>query len=123
MHSVSEKLGGAVKSARLEKHITQKQLAERLSITPHYLMSIENKQQIPSGELLFRIVRELNISADTIFYPEQKYGCELINRLHILLDKYEEHDLELIITMLQILLQAKCLEGGDLQCRIRCPYT
>ena len=102
--------------------MTQKQLAERLSISPHYLMSIENKQQIPSGDLLFRIIRELDISADTIFYPEQDYGCELVNRLHILLGKYEEHDLELIIAMLQTLLQAKCLEGGDLQCRIRCPY-
>ena len=67
MHKVSDKLGHVIRSARLEKHLTQKQLAKRLSITPHYLMSIENKKQIPSCDLLFRIIRELEISADTIF--------------------------------------------------------
>jgi len=61
-----------IKTARNEKQLTQKQLAERLSITPHYLMSIENKQQIPSCDLLFRIIRELELSADTIFYPEHE---------------------------------------------------
>jgi len=50
MQGVSEKLGGLIKSARLEKQLTQKSLAERLFITPHYLMSIENGKQIPKGE-------------------------------------------------------------------------
>ena len=63
-------LGGAVKSARLEKRLTQKKLAGRLSITPHYLMSIENKHQIPSCDVLFLIVRELELFADDIIYPE-----------------------------------------------------
>lgn len=121
MHSVSEKLGGVVKVARLEKHLTQKQLANRLSISPHYLMSIENKKKIPSSELLFQIIRELDISADTIFYPEHGYGCELVNRLHVLLGKCDEHDIELILAMLQTLLHAKCTEGDELQCRTKCP--
>ena len=111
-----------MKAARLEKHLTQRQLAERLSITSHYLMSIENKKQIPSSDLLFLIIRELDISADTIFYPEHGDACELVNRLHILLNKFEEHDIELIIAMLQTLLHAKCLEGGELHCRIKCPH-
>jgi len=70
MNRISDKLGSVIKLARLEKHLTQKELAERLSITPYYLMSIENKQQIPGSELLFLIIRELDISSDTIFYPE-----------------------------------------------------
>jgi len=65
-------LGGVIKSTRKEKHLTQKQLAERLFISTRYLMSIENKKQIPSCNLLFRLVRELGISAGTIFYPEHK---------------------------------------------------
>lgn len=122
MHSVSEKLGGVVKAARLEKHFTQKQLAERLSITPHYIMSIERRKKIPSSELLFRIIRELDISADTIFYPTEGRICELVDRLHILLRKCEEHDIEFVIAILQTLLQEKCLEGGDPRCLTNCPY-
>jgi len=122
LNSVSLKLGSVVKTARKEKHLTQKQLAERLSITPHYLMSIENRKQIPSSDLLFKIIRELDISADTIFYPEHGRDCELLNRLHILLSRFEEHEIELVITMLQILLHVKCAEGGDPQCHIKCPH-
>jgi len=62
-------LGSVVKSARLEKHMTQRQLAERLSISTHYLMSIENKQQIPSSELLFCVIRELDIPGENTYHP------------------------------------------------------
>jgi len=119
---VCEKLGNAVKTARIEKNLTQQQLAARLSISPHYLMAIENRNQIPSSKVLFRIIRELNISADAIFYPEQGHDCELVNRLHIMLDRFGEQDIEHIIAVLQVLLQAKCAEGGDLQCRLKCPH-
>ena len=122
MLSVYEKLGGVVKTARIEKHMTRKELAIRLSISVQYLMTIENKQQIPGSELLYRIIRVLDISADLIFYPEHGQDCELVNRLHILIGRLEETNVELAISILQVLLQAKCAEGGDPQCRIKCPH-
>ena len=122
IHSVSEKLGSVVKAARKKRNLTQKQLAERLSITPQYLMSIENRKQIPGSSLLFLIIRDLDLSADEIFYPEHGNECELVNRLSIMLCRFEEHDIELIISMLQVLLQAKCSEGVDTQCRFKCPF-
>jgi len=116
LHSVAEKLGSVIKTARVEKHLTQKELAERLSITPYYLMSIENKQQIPSSELLFHLIRELDISSDAIFYPEHSYDCELVNSLNVLLNKSEERDIAMIITVLQTLLDIKKDVGGGLLC-------
>ena len=113
MHKVSDKLGSVIKSARLGKHLTQKQLAERLSITPHYLMSIENKQQIPSSDLLFRIIRELEISADMIFYPENEHANPLIKKLQVLLSKCDERDVTVIIATLQSLQQIKNPAGGE----------
>ena len=68
--NIVDRLGGVVKSARLERHLTQKQLAGQLAISTHYFMSIENMKQLPSCDLLLRIVRELDIPADCIFYPE-----------------------------------------------------
>jgi transcriptional regulator with XRE-family HTH domain len=62
--------GAAVKSARLLMNITQKQLSENLHITTRYLKAIENSGRKPSYDLLVRIVRELDIPAVTVFYPE-----------------------------------------------------
>ena len=107
MHKVTDNLGSIIKSARLEKHLTQKQLAKRLFITPHYLMSIENKKQIPSCDLLFRIIRELEISADTIFYPEYEHDHALVGKLRILLSRCDEKDINVIIATLQSLLENK----------------
>ena len=107
MHKVSDKLGSIIKSSRLDKHLTQKQLAQRLSITPHYLMSIENKKQIPSCDLLFRIIRELEISADAIFSPEYEHDNVLVGKLRILLSRCDEKDINVIIATLQSLIENK----------------
>jgi transcriptional regulator with XRE-family HTH domain len=64
------RLGNAIKSARQSKGWTQSHLADLLSVTTRYLKAIENSGRKPSYALLIRIVRELDISADTFFYPE-----------------------------------------------------
>jgi len=114
MYSVSEKLGSVIKTARLDKHLTQKQLAERLSISSHYLMCIENRKKIPSCDLLFYIIRELEISADTIFYPEYRYDNVLVGRLRFLLVRCGEKDINVAITILQSLLENKEPDGGEI---------
>ena len=76
-------------------------------------MSIENKQQLPSCDLLFRIIRELEINADAIFYPEHEKDSALINKLQILLSKCDEQDIAAIIAILQSLLQTKNINGGE----------
>ena len=67
-----DRLGGVVKSSRQEMQLTQAQLAERLGITVRYLKAIENSGSKPSYDLFVRIVRELDISADTVVYPESE---------------------------------------------------
>ena len=63
-------LGSIIKSARKTKKLTREQLSELIHITPRYLMSIENENKKPSYDVLFRLIHELCISADTIFYPQ-----------------------------------------------------
>jgi len=111
LHKVSDKLGKVIKAARLEKHLTQKQLAQSLAISPYYLMSIENRRQIPSSDLLFRIIRELGISADTIFYPEYGHDSELVKKLQILINKCDEQDITVITATLETLLLTKNPKG------------
>jgi len=63
--------GIVVKTARKEKKLTQSQLAERLSISTRYLKAIENSGRKPSYDLLVRIIHELEMQTDAVFYPEQ----------------------------------------------------
>jgi transcriptional regulator with XRE-family HTH domain len=111
MQGVSDRLGSVVKSARLEKRFTQKELAKRLSITPRYLMSIENRQKTPSCDLLFRIIRELGISADSVFYPEYRQERTVLNNLQFMLRRCDEKDMRVIVATLQSLLANKEADG------------
>ncbi|GHU54118.1 hypothetical protein FACS1894132_08250 [Clostridia bacterium] len=81
MQQVSDKLGIVIKAARLGKNMTQRQLAERLGITVRYLKAIENSGQKPSYDLFVRIVRELDVSADTVVYPDEQEQSAKIYKL------------------------------------------
>jgi len=76
-------------------------------------MSIENKGKLPSCDLLFRIIRELEISADAIFYPEHRNESVSIKKLKILINKCEEQDVAVIIGIIQSLLKSKEMTGGE----------
>lgn len=71
MHSKTEILGSIIKAARQRSKITMKVLAERVGITERYLYRIENEGKFPSYEVLYKIIRELAINPDLIFYPEK----------------------------------------------------
>jgi len=68
--NTTDNLGGVIKSARIAKKFTQKELAARLDISMRYLKSIENSGQKPSYKLLKSIVATLNIPADMVFKKE-----------------------------------------------------
>ena len=68
--NTTDNLGGVIKSARIAKKFTQKELAARLDISMRYLKSIENSGQKPSYKLLKSIVAILNIPADMVFKKE-----------------------------------------------------
>jgi transcriptional regulator with XRE-family HTH domain len=67
---VKEAFGTAIRTAREEIRLTRAELATKLHITPRHLGAIENNEKKPSFELLFHLIRELDITADRIFYPE-----------------------------------------------------
>ena len=63
-------MGPLIKIARLEAKLTQDELAERIGVTPRYIMAIENEGKCPALDVWFRLIRTLHISADSIVYPE-----------------------------------------------------
>ena len=71
MHSETEMLGSIIKAARQRSKITMEALAEKVGITERYLYRIGNEGKYPSYEVLYKIIRELSINPDLIFYPEK----------------------------------------------------
>lgn len=102
-----DRLGIILKVARTSKGLTREQLAEIMNITPRYLMSIENENKKPSYDVLFRLVRELGISADTIFYPENQYVDTEVEQLVRLLYLCDDRELKIATATIKALLDNK----------------
>ncbi len=102
-----DKLGGVLKTARIEKELTREQLAEIINITPRYLMSIENENKKPSYDVLFRFVRQLGLSADTLFYPENQHVNTKVEHLVRLLYLCDDRDLNIVSATIKALLENK----------------
>lgn len=102
-----DRLGSILKTARKAKELTREQLAEIINITPRYLMSIENENKKPSYDVLFRLVRELGISADTIFYPENQHADTNVEQLVRLLYMCDDRELKIATVTIKALIDNK----------------
>jgi transcriptional regulator with XRE-family HTH domain len=70
-------------------------------------MSIENENKKPSYNVLFRLIRELGISADAIFFPENKSANTEVEQLTRLLRLCDERDLKIATATVKALLDTK----------------
>lgn len=66
-----EIFGAVLKSARQEAGFTVEALAERIGVTERYIYRLENNGKTPGYAVLCRLIRELAISPDLLFYPEK----------------------------------------------------
>ncbi len=66
-----EVLGDVIKAARQRADITIEALAERVDVTTRYLYRIENEGKKPSYDVLRKLIRELSIDPNLIFFPEK----------------------------------------------------
>jgi transcriptional regulator with XRE-family HTH domain len=60
-------LGQAIRAARLERGVSQEELAERAAIDRSYLSSIERGAQNPGIVSLLRVVNALDMTATELF--------------------------------------------------------
>jgi transcriptional regulator with XRE-family HTH domain len=107
MNNEIDRLGKVIKDTRIEKHMTQSQLSKRLNISLRHLIAIENEKRRPSYELLFAIIQELAIPADTIFHPELGYDHAEMEKLKLLLAQCDEKEVKALTVALQTLVEKK----------------
>lgn len=96
VHNKPEMLGDIIKSARQKADITMEKLAEKVDITERYLYRIENEGKKPSFDVLFKIIRELSISPDSIFYPEKPSKDSEVEDLIRMLYGCDERSMQII---------------------------
>ena len=70
MHEYNRILGNIIRQERLKADMTQEELAERIGIDPRTILKIENHRGNPKMEVLYPLIRTLNIDANLIFYPD-----------------------------------------------------
>lgn len=104
MYIVEGTLGGIIKDARLKKELTREQLAKRLNISHRYLISIENEKRKPSYDVFFKIIRELAIVPDLIFYPDKPCKDTEIEDLVRMLYNCDERSIKVVHATVKALL-------------------
>lgn len=99
-------LGDTVKKARTEQGLTQANVAERVAIDSRTIINIENYNGNPKMEVLFPLVRTLQIDPWEIFYPELKNHCSAMRRLQILLKDCNDEEIETLLPVCEAVLTA-----------------
>lgn len=69
MQQVLDRFSIEVRIKRKKLHYTQKQLAERLNLNLRTIMDVENGNTVPRFDTVIYIAQELNISLDSILFP------------------------------------------------------
>lgn len=93
-------LGNAIRTARIEKGLSQEKLAELVNITPAHLKHIEGEHRKPSIEVLFNLSQILHLSLDNILFPTDERNSEY-HHAELLLKSCNEKELKLAIDLIK----------------------
>ena len=104
VHKQYETLGDIIKIAREESNITVELLANKVGISERYLYRIENEGKTPSYNVLYKLIRSLGISPNSIFYPEAKVNLHKIDRITNLLCKCDDNTLSIVEVIVKAML-------------------
>ena len=104
MRACNNDLGAIIKTARINKGLTQEALAETCGVGSRHIMGIENEGSYPGFELLSKLIRELNISVNSIFYPEKLPSTRQREYLIHLLEQCNDRDILAVTSLVESFL-------------------
>ncbi len=73
-----------IRKLRLEKGMTQEQLAEKLGISAQAISKWETTETYPDGALLLPLANELNVSLDALFGNKNTYMADISTKIYSL---------------------------------------
>lgn len=107
MDDLLNSFGQTIKNAQHDTALTQDALTEQIGVTTRYIMAIENENKHPSIKVLYKIIRILKISADTIFYPEIQHTDREKEHLIHMIQMCDEKEFKMAVATVKALLDSK----------------
>jgi len=106
MPDYSQTLGDVVRRARAKLDLTQNEVADSIDVDVRTVMNIENYKGNPKMEVLYPLVRALEIDSREIFHPEMQRETPSLRQLRVLVEECNEQEAEVIIPVLKSVLAA-----------------
>jgi len=97
MLDYTRSLGNAVKRARKQKGFTQREVANLADVDVRTVLNIENYKGNPKIEVLFPLIRVLEIDPVEIFYPEMQNTGDAQRALQMFLAGCSQKELEALL--------------------------
>ena len=107
MQKKYEALGDIVKSARTKADTTVEALAEKVGVSERYIYRIENEGKKPSYDVLFKLIRELSIIPDQIFFPEKQAEDSEMESVIRMLYNCDERSMQIIKATIKAALESQ----------------
>ena len=97
MKDFQRPLGDAVRKARIDKGMTQTQVAKELGLDSRTILNIENGKGNPKTEILYPLIRLLEIDPREIFFPEEQNDSASYHKMQVFLSKCREDEIEALL--------------------------
>ena len=107
MQNCHESFGDVVKNARTKADITVEALANKIGVTERFIYRIENEGKKPSYDILYKLIRELSIVPDQIFFPEKQIKDSEMESLVRMLCNCDERSMQIIKATIKAALDSQ----------------
>lgn len=113
MNQLSVALGNAVRETRKRKNLSQEALAEKIGVCKRTIIDIEKSTGNPKFEILYTLVRELQLPLYQVFYPEIKDNLNIKDAIIEELNVCSEYEMRLILSVVKSLRSTVRDEQGQ----------
>ena len=96
-----------IKAARNKSDLTVEELTARVGTSERYLYRIENEGKVLKLDVLKKLVRELSIDANSIFYPEKPSKDSEVDDLVRMLYNCDDRSLKIIRATVKTALEGQ----------------
>ncbi len=114
MPEYSKSLGDATKTARKRLNLTQNEVANAIDVDVRTVINIENYKGNPKMEVLYPLIRTLNIDAREIFNPEMLRQSPALRHLRVMVEECNEQEAEAMIPIFTSVLAVLRSKNGRL---------
>lgn len=99
-------IGGRIKAAREQAHLTQEELAEKVDISPTHMSVIERGVKTPKLDTFVRIANALNISSDVLLQDVVEHANEsIISELSVAIGRLPQKDQIRVLNAVKALIE------------------